>query len=318
MIPFLLKRTLWLLVTLWIVFTVTFFLMRFVPGGPFDQERRLEPEVKRNLEKRYRLDQPLHVQYLYHLARTAGFYRHRDGWPRWGLPDLGPSTTLRDFSVNEVLAQGFPISAALGILALGYALVLGLVAGMVSALRRQTWIDVSLMSLATLGIAVPNFLLAGVCLVLFVFTFPLFPVAGWGSFQQILLPAFCLGSPYAAYIARLTRTGMLDVIHQDYIRTAHAKGLTPGRIVVHHALKGAVLPVVSFLGPATAGILTGSLVLEQIFFLPGMGSHFIEAALQRDYSLAMGAVLVYTLILYSMNTLVDLSYSLLDPRVSLS
>lgn len=318
MISFLVKRALWLLVTLWIVFTVTFFLMRFVPGGPFDQERKLEPEVKRNLEKRYQLDQPLHMQYLYNLARTAGFYLDSHGRPRWGLPDLGPSTTLRDFSVNEVLAQGFPISASLGILALIYASLLGLAAGVLSALRRQTWVDVSLMSVATLGIAVPNFLLAGVCLVLFVFTFPIFPVAGWGSFQQILLPAFCLGSPYAAYIARLTRTGMLDVINQDYIRTARAKGLRPGRVIIHHALKGAVLPVVSFLGPATAGILTGSLVLERIFFLPGMGSHFIEAALQRDYSLAMGAVLVYTVILYSMNTLVDLSYSLLDPRVKLS
>lgn len=306
-----------MVVTLWIVYTVTFVLMRIVPGGPFDVERKLDPEVKRNVEKRYKLDQPWRIQYFTNLLPSIGIRWDEEGFQGIGLPDLGPSLKLRDFTVNEVIAQGFPISVSLGILALCFALVLGLTAGVLSALRRQSFLDLSLMTLATLGIAVPNFWLASIVIVIFVFHLGLFPAAGWGTAQQIVLPAFCLGAPYAAYIARLTRTGMLEVMGQDYIRTAYAKGLMPAKVVIRHALKGAVLPVVSFLGPATAGILTGSLVLEKIFFLPGMGSHFIRAAIDRDYSLAMGMVLVYTVILYSMNTLVDIAYTFLDPRIEL-
>jgi oligopeptide transport system permease protein len=186
----------------------------------------------------------------------------------------------------------------------------------ISAVRRNTVWDVLMMGMATLGIAVPNFVLASLAVVLFVFVWPVFPAAGWGTLRQVLLPALCLGAPFAAYIARLTRAGMMEVLGLDYIRTAYAKGLSERRVVMRHALRGAILPVVSYLGPATAGILTGSLVLERIFFLPGLGSHFIEAALQRDYTLAMGMVLVYTLLLFVMNMLVDLSYSLIDPRVA--
>jgi ABC-type dipeptide/oligopeptide/nickel transport system permease component len=165
--------------------------------------------------------------------------------------------------------------------------------------------------------AVPNFWMAGVCILLFVFMIPLFPAAGWGSVSNLVLPAFCLGAPYAAYIARLTRTGMLEVLHQDYIRTARAKGLTGSRVILRHALKGALLPVVSFLGPAAAGILTGSLVIEKVFHLSGIGSYFVEAALQRDYPLAMGVVLIYTVVLYMMNVIVDISYAIMDPRIKL-
>lgn len=236
---------------------------------------------------------------------------------RLSTPDLGLSIKMADFSVLEIIGQGFPVSATLGILALWFAICLGLTAGTVSALRRGGMLDLSLMMAATLGIAVPNFWLASVGVVIFVFQLQWFPAAGWGSLQQVVLPALCLGAPYAAYIARLTRTGMLDVLHQDYIRTAYAKGLMPGRVVMRHALKGALLPVVSFMGPAVAGVLTGSLVLEKIFFLPGMGTHFIEAATNRDYTMAMGMVLVYTIILYTMNTIVDLTYGMLDPRVTL-
>ena len=301
---FLLKRLVWMVVTLWVVFTITFFLMRAVPGGPFDDERKLPPEVERNIKARYHLDQPLHVQYGEQLWATVRF-------------DLGPSYKLADFTVNEVLAQGFPVSASLGILALVIALTIGLTAGVLSALGRNSWLDVSSMATATVGIAVPNFVLASLAIIVFVFILRWFPAAGWGTLRHIALPAVCLAAPFAAYIARLTRTGMLDVLSQDYIRTAYAKGLDSRRVIIRHALRGAILPVVSYLGPAVAGILSGSLVLEQIFAISGMGSHFINAALQRDWTLAMGAVLVYTVLLYLMNALVDVSYALIDPRVRL-
>lgn len=302
MIRFLLRRLGWMAFTLWVVFTVSFALMRAVPGGPFSSERNLDPEIERNFAARYRLDQPLYIQYFDNLGAAL-------------RGDLGLCFRLADFSVNEVIAQGLPISASMGILAMIFALALGLTAGIFSALKRQTVLDLTLMSMATLGIALPNFVIAAVTILILVFQISLFPAGGWGTLSQLLLPAFCLGLPYSAYIARLTRSGMLDVLSQDYIRTARAKGLSSTQVVLRHALKGALLPVVTYLGPATAGILTGSLVLERIFAIPGMGSHFIEAASQRDYTLAMGTVLVYTLILYTANTLVDLSYRFLDPRV---
>ncbi|MBP90063.1 MAG: ABC transporter [Planctomycetaceae bacterium] len=279
--------------------------MRLVPGGPFDEERKVPEEIKRNIEARYRLDQPMYVQYGEHLWRLI--------WHG----DFGLSYKLGDYSVNGVIAEGFPVSASLGIFAMVFAITLGTTAGVVSAVRRHSFLDNSLMTTATLGIAVPNFVLASLAIVLFVFTLKLLPAAGWGSLKQLVLPAVCLGAPYAAYIARLTRTGMLEVLGRDFVRTAYAKGLSERRVIVRHALRGALVPVVSYLGPATAGILTGSLVLESIFALPGMGSHFIEAALQRDYTMAMGMVMVYTLLLLVMNTLVDLSYAVLDPRVSI-
>jgi len=301
---FLLKRLGWMLLTLWIVFTVSFFLMRSVPGGPFQREKSLPEDVKRNIERRYHFDEPLYKQYARQLWHTVQF-------------DLGPSFKLQDYTVNEIIAQGFPVSASLGVLAMTFALVLGLTAGVVSALWPRGFLDVSFMTMATLGIAVPNFVLAGLSIIVFVFLLQWFPAAGWGELRQTILPALCLGAPFAAYIARLSRTGMLDVLGQDYIRTAYAKGLGSRRVILRHALGGAILPVVSYLGPAIAGILTGSLVLEQIFALPGMGSHFIEAATQRDYTVAMGMVLVYTSLVYVMNMLVDISYSVIDPRVEL-
>jgi len=303
-IGFLLKRLGWMAITLWVVFTVSFFLMREVPGGPFDRERELDPQIKANLEARYHLDEPRWKQYLRELGNTLRL-------------DLGYSFSRPDFRVGEILAQGFPISASLGIVALFFAVSLGLVAGIVSAVRRQTALDFALMTAATVGIALPNFVIAGIMIILFVFLWPLFPAAGWGTLRHLILPGFCLGAPYAAYIARLTRTAMLDVLSQDYIRTAYAKGLPTPTVILRHALKSGLLPVVSFLGPAIAGILTGSLVVEKIFNIPGLGVHFVEAALQRDYTLAMGLVLLYTTLLYTMNLVVDVSYVFLDPRVKL-
>lgn len=222
---FLLRRACWIVITLWIVYTASFILMRSVPGGPFDSERKLPAEIQKNIEARYKLDQPLINQYFNHLGNIlfAG--------------DFGPSFRLTDFTVNEVIKQGFPVSASMGIFAITFAFVLGTLSGIVSAIRRHTAWDVSFMTAATLGIAVPNFVLASLAIVLFVFTIPLFPAAGWGSLRQIILPALCLGAPYAGYIARLTRTGMLEVLGRDYIRTAYAKGLSERRVVTRHALR---------------------------------------------------------------------------------
>ncbi len=199
MIRYLLKRLVWMAVTLWIVFTISFFLMRAVPGGPLDSERKLSPEIEANIRAHYQLDQPLFKQYLHHLGSTLRL-------------DFGPSYKLKDFTVGEVIAQGFPVSASLGIFALVFAVTLGLSAGIVSAIRRQTWLDVTFMAIATLGIAVPNFVLASLSIVVFVFYLKWLPAAGWGTLEQIILPALCLGAPFAAYIARLTRTGMLEVL----------------------------------------------------------------------------------------------------------
>lgn len=299
---FIAKRLLWMAITLWVVFTVSFFLMRAVPGGPFSSERKLRPEILANFEKRYHQNEPLEKQYLYELGNDL-------------RGDLGVSFKISDFSVNEIIAAGFPKSATLGILALGFALSLGFVAGVVSAIRRGTLLDFSLMSLSTVGIALPNFVVAGLLIMLFVFTVPIFPAGGFGTLRQVILPSLCLGATYAAEIARLVRTGMLDVMGQDYIRTAYAKGLMTRAVVLRHALKGAMLPVVSYLGPAISGILTGSIVIETIFAIPGLGYHFVQAAFQRDYTLAMGLVLLDTTLLVSLNLIVDVVYTFLDPRM---
>ena len=304
MIAFCARRLLWMIATLWVVFTISFFLMRSVPGGPLSRERNLLPEIEKLLMKRYNLDKSWGEQYWVELGNYL-------------RGDFGYSFKLDDYTVNEVIAEGLPISISLGLIALAFALTLGLVAGVVSAVYRGTWVDVVFMLTATLGIALPSFVIAGICIILFVFLIPLLPAAGWGDFSQLVLPAFCLGAPYAAYVARIARTSMLDVLSQDHIRTARAKGVHPTRVVVVHALRGALLPVVSFIGPAIAGILTGSLVVEQVFAIPGMGSHFVQAAQQRDYTLALGLVMLYTVLLYSMNWLVDMSYAILDPRVEL-
>ncbi|HOA51815.1 MAG: ABC transporter permease [Thermogutta sp.] len=304
LLRFLIDRLIWLAITLWVVFTVSFFLMRAVPGGPLDRERRLDPQIEKNLAARYHLDEPVWQQYLRELGHVVQF-------------DLGYSYRMADFTVNEVIAQGLPISAALGLAAMGLALTLGFAAGVASAAFRNSVLDRGLMVLATVGLAVPNFILAGVLIMLLVFVLPCFPAAGWGRPSHLVLPAVCLGLPYAASIARLTRTGLLEVLTQDYIRTARAKGLNQVTIIFKHALPGALAPVVSFLGPAVAGIITGSPVVEKIFAIPGLGMHFVEAALQRDYTLSMGLVLLFTLLLYGANVLVDLAYTILDPRVEL-
>ncbi len=325
MIRFLWRRLVWFAITLFVVMSVSFFLMRAVKGGPFDTERALEPAIEANIKARYHLDWPMWKQFAQYVG-PLNLDRHRaeflggDGRDTFGgvlAGDFGPSFRYRDFTVNDIIAQSLPISALLGLVSMMWALALGISTGIASALRRGSGLDLALRLAATGGIALPNFVIASFLIVLFVFLVPLFPVAGWGSIRHMLLPGFCLGLVYAAYISRLTRTGMLEILSQDHIRTAHAKGLAPRTVVMRHALKGGLLPVVSYLGPATAGILTGSLVIERIFFIPGTGSHFINSATNRDYTLAMGVTILYTVLVYAMNTIVDLSYTLLDPRIDL-
>ena len=302
MIRFLLKRLLWTVLMLWLVATVTFFIMRLAPGGPFDGERTLPDEIMANLRAAYKLDEPIWKQYVYWLGDAV-------------QGDLGPSMSFRNHSVNDILGQALPVSASLGLFALIVALMLGIIAGVIGAVRQNTAWDYSAMTVALIGISIPNFILALFMIQLFVFGVPLFAPAGWSKMSHLLLPGFALALPFAGRFARLTRSGMLDVIHQDYIRTARAKGLPESTVITKHALRGALLPTVSFLGPAAAGILTGSLVIEKIFAIPGLGRHFVKAASDRDYTLVMGTTLLYFLLLALFNLLVDIAYAYLDPRI---
>ncbi|MAB81241.1 MAG: ABC transporter [Planctomycetes bacterium] len=326
MIRFLLRRALWFAVTLLAVVTVSFFLMRSVRGGPFSGERSLHPTIERNIEARYHLDWPLWKQYLQYVGplnldgRGAAFLGGDSSRVLGGVltGDLGPSFRYRDFTVNDIIAQSLPISLALGSLALLWAILLGVGTGLCAAIRRGGKLDLSLRLVATVGIALPNFVIAGLLVLALVFGAGLFPVAGWGTPAHLVLPSLALGAPFAAYISRLTRTGMLEVLSQDYIRTARAKGLPPHTVLLRHAIKGGILPVLSYLGPAIAGILTGSLVIEKFFAIPGTGTHFVNSALNRDYTLSMGVTILYTVLVYSLNTLVDLAYTFLDPRIPLN
>jgi len=306
MIAFIGKRLLWLMITLWIVITLAFMLTRSVKGGPFDGDRKLPPAIEHNIRVRYNLDKPLVEQYLHYLYSVV-FHL-----------DFGPSMKLRDYSVNRVIADTFPKSALLGAFALLFALSAGIMAGVFAALRRGKQLDLLLMTLAATGIATPNFVLASILIIVFSFIWPLLPAAGWGTVSHLILPAIALGAPFAANIARLTRSGMLETLSEDFILTAKAKGLPGRRIVLRHAMKGAMLPVVSFLGPASAGILTGSLVIEKIFAIPGMGDLFVDAALNRDHTLTMGIIILYTALVYILNFMADLAYTLIDPRIRLS
>ena len=315
----------WFAITLFCVVTISFFMMRSVRGGPFDGERALDPAIERNIKARYHLDWSLPKQYFQYIG-PLNLDEHRaelfggDGAKPFGgvlTLEFGPSFKYKDFTVDQIISQSLPISALLGMVAMMWALALGVSAGIASALKRGSRLDLAMRIAATGGIALPNFVIAGFLIIFFVFMLPLLPVAGWGSVKHMLLPGFALGAPYAAYIARLARTGMLEVLSQDHIRTAHAKGLAPKTVIMRHALKGGLLPVVSYLGPAIAGVLTGSLVIEKIFKIPGLGTHFINSALNRDYTLAMGVTILFTVLIYSMNMIVDLAYTMLDPRIDL-
>ncbi|MDJ1158525.1 ABC transporter permease subunit [Chelatococcus sp. SYSU_G07232] len=303
MLGYTLRRLASAVPTLFIIVTVAFFLVRFAPGGPFDLEQPLAPQVLDNLRRTYNLDQPLHLQYLDYLAKLV-------------RGDLGPSYTALDFTVGEMLRRGLPYSIALGASALTLALVLGVVAGVFAALRQNSTKDYAVMAVATVGVTVPNFVVGPVLQLVFGLMLGLLPLGGWGGgdLAHRVLPTIALALPQMAVIARLTRSSMIEALRADHIRTLRANGL-PGRAIIAHALRGALLPVVSYLGPAAAALVTGSVVIEKIFAIPGVGSYFVEGALNRDYTLVMGTVVMLASFVVLFNLIVDLLYAALDPRV---
>jgi oligopeptide transport system permease protein len=285
-----------------LVATATFFIMRLAPGGPFMSERAIPPEIQANIQAKYGLDQPLLVQYGRYLRNLAQL-------------DLGPSYKYPERTVNQIIREGFPVSLQLGLAALAFALLVGIPAGVVAAVKHGGWADRLTMGLIFFGISVPTFVFGPLLIFVFSLTLYWFPPALWGTPQQIVLPAITLGLPYSVYIARLTRTEMIEVLQQDYIRTARAKGVGEFRLLWKHALNGSMLPVVSFLGPAVADLVTGSIVVEKIFAIPGIGRYFVESAFSRDYTTVLGTVLFYSVLLIAANLVVDLAYKFLDPRV---
>ncbi|MCT8468230.1 oligopeptide ABC transporter permease OppB [Chromohalobacter canadensis] len=304
MLTYTLKRLLMAVPTLLIVITISFFLMRIAPGGPFDGERQLPPEIEANLEAAYHLDEPLPQQYLRYMGNLL-------------QGDFGPSFKYKDFSVTELIAQGFPVSLEIGGLAILLALLLGLPLGIIAALRRNTMIDYTVMGTALAGIAVPNFVIAPILALVFGVLLAWLPAGGWngGALPNLVLPVIALSIQQIAYIARMMRASMIEVLGSHYIRTARAKGLSERQVIWRHAIRPALLPVTSYLGPAIAGIITGSVVIEQIFGIPGIGRYFVQAALNRDYTLVMGTVVFYGALIVLMNLLVDLLYSALDPQI---
>lgn len=303
MLTFVLRRLFAVVPTLFLVVTVSFFLIRLAPGGPFDLERPLEAKVMENLNRLFQLDRPIYEQYLLYLSALL-------------RGDLGPSFYYRDFTVAELFAQGLPVSMALGGCAMVLAVTAGVGLGVLAALRRNEAVDYGVTGLATLGITVPTFVTAPVLQILFGLMLAWLPVGGWngGAPSHMVLPVIALALPQIAVIARLTRAAMIESLRAHHIRTLRAQGLASSTIV-SHALRGALLPVVSYLGPAAAAVLTGSVVIETIFGLPGVGRYFIEGALNRDYTLVMGTVVLVAVFVMLFNLLVDIAYAVLDPRV---
>jgi oligopeptide transport system permease protein len=299
---FIFRRVLAMLVVIWVVSTMTFFLMKAIPGGPFTAEKQLPPEILRNLEVRYRLNDPLWKQYVDYLHNLLRF-------------DLGPSFKYEDLTVNDIIRQGFPVSAELGVLALLFALAVGIPTGLISALRQYSFSDYFSMLWALLGVSIPSFLLATLFIYFFGLRLHVLPAGGWGTPAHLLLPAVALGMYPTAFIARLTRSSMLEVIRQDYVRTARAKGLAEITVTYRHALKNAVIPVVTYLGPITAAVLTGSFVIERIFAIPGLGRYFVTSIYNRDYTVIMGTTVFYSVFLVAMNLVVDVAYGFIDPRI---
>lgn len=301
MVKFIVVRILQAIPTLFIIATLTFFMTRLAPGGPFDSEKNIPAEIKEKLEAHFGLEKPLYEQYFLYLSNLL-------------QGDLGPSFKYMGWEVSELIAKAFPVSAQLGLFSLLIALVLGLPAGVLAALRKNSVYDYCLMTTAMLGICLPTFVMGPLLILLFSSWLGWLPPLGWYSFADMILPSLTLGLFYGAYIARLTRAGMLETLNQDYIRTARAKGASPLRVVLRHAIKGGLLPVVTFLGPAFAGLISGSFIIESIFFIPGLGRFFVTAAFNRDYTMVLGTVLFYACLIIILNLLVDLIQASLDPK----
>lgn len=305
MLRFLARRLLAMAGVLFCVVSITFFLVRLMPGGPFSRERNIPPAILAKINEKYHLEGPaprLYAEYLWDVVRG----------------DLRMSTRYRDQTVNGILAQTLPVSLTLGGVAFLVASAAGIWLGTAAAVRRDSAADAGAMFAALLAISVPTFVTGPLAVLVFALTLGWLPVGGWGTARSVVLPALVLAAPYVAYIARLMRSSLLEVLGQDFIRTARAKGLSENRVIYGHALKVAILPVVSFLGPLAANLLTGSLVVEKIFNIPGMGEFFVNSVLNQDGFLLGGVVIVYCALLVGMNLLVDIAYTLLDPRVKLA
>jgi oligopeptide transport system permease protein len=311
MFAYAIRRLLGAIPTLFVIITIAFFMMRIAPGGPFDSARRLPPEIEHNMKAAYDLDKPVWQQYAIYLGKLAH-------------GDLGPSFKTKDFTVNELIAQGLPVSIKLGLLAITIAILAGTFLGTLAALNQNSLGDFGVMGIAMIGITIPTFVMAPILTLIFgvygVVVFGLdisLPAGGWGggAFKFLIIPVTVLALPQIAVIARLVRGSMIEVLRSNYVRTARAKGLSSTMVVTRHALRAAILPLVSYLGPAIAGILTGSLVVEQIMGIPGIGRAFIQGALNRDYTLVMGVLIYYATFVILLNLLADLLYAALDPRV---
>lgn len=307
MLRFIGRRLLVAIPTLFLVVTVAFFMMRAAPGSPFDLDRKLSPEIEQNVKAKYGLDKPLHEQYVNYLADAA-------------RGDFGPSLKYRDKTVLQILKENYPVSLRIGGYAIILAAIIGVALGIMAALRQNRPTDYGVMTVAILGVCIPTFVTAPVLILFFASKLQWLPNGGWnnGALKNLILPVIVLALPQIAIISRLTRAGMVEVLHSNYVRTARAKGLPEHRIVTRHALRAALLPLVSYLGPACAGLLTGSLVVEQIFNLPGLGKFFVISAMQRDYTVVMGMVIFYAALILVLNLIADLLYAALDPRVKLA
>ena len=304
MIKFIAKRIFEAIPTLLVLITISFFLMRFAPGNPFSSERPLPPEVMANIEAKYGLDKPVFEQYTTYLGNII-------------QGDFGPSFKYKDFTVNELVTKALPVSAKIGFFAFIFALVMGVTVGTIAALKQNSWIDYTIMSTAMAGVVMPSFILAPVLIYIFSINLGWLPAGGWldGSLKYMLLPMFGMSLLYVATFARITRGSMIETLNSNFIRTARAKGLSYPNIIVKHALKPALLPVVSYMGPAFVGIITGSVVIETIFGLPGIGKLFVNAAFNRDYSLVLGITILIGTLTIIFNAIVDIVLAYIDPKI---
>ena len=304
MFKFILKRVLEALPTLFILITFSFFLMRLAPGSPFTSERAYPPEVMANIEAKYHLNEPLHKQYILYLKNLA-------------QGDFGPSFKYKDQSVNDLIASAFPGSFKLGMTAFAFAVLIGIFAGSLAALNQNSRWDYILMSFSMIGVVMPSFVFAPLLVLLFAITLGWLPAGGWngGAALYMILPVASLTIGYVAGIARIMRGSMIEVLHSNFIRTAKAKGLSTARIILKHALRPALLPVITYLGPAFVGIITGSMVIESVFGLPGMGQLFVNGALNRDYSLVLSLTILVGTLTILFNAIVDILYAVIDPKI---
>lgn len=307
MLRFIAKRLLEAIPTLFILITISFFLMRFAPGNPFSAEIAMTPEVMANIEAKYGFDKPIHEQYFNYL---------------FGLlqGDLGPSFKYKDFTVNDLVAQALPVSLKIGLFAFIVAVTFGVTFGTIAALRQNSWIDYSIMTTAMAGVVIPSFVLAPLLVLVFAIGLDWLPAGGWhdGAAQYVVLPVIGMSLYYIASISRIMRSSMIEVMNSNFIRTAKAKGLSMRYIVVNHALRPAILPVLSYLGPALVGIITGSVVIETIFGLPGIGQLFVNGALNRDYSMVLGLTILVGTLTITFNAIVDILYAAVDPKIRYS